>query len=179
MKKILLSLLVLFTAFAFAACSKDTEPKKETAEFDLTEYKGKVATLNEEILELSTLLSNTGKFQHNFWGNLNSMGGNVDFDSMVERGFDWLEKNSDVSLEDVEKMHGQIQTQYTDIMSIKVDASAEEIRDNLTGLFEDFDSLYKLITSPSGDIDAFADRFNTLSNDIVSANSSLEALVSE
>ena len=181
MKRVIAFVLSISLIFLLVACGGAATPTPTPEpEFDLSEYREMVARLNEEIKELSILLSNMGQWQHSFWQALENIGGTVNFDNMVERVFEWLEENADVSREEIEAAHGRIVEQYSAIVRIDVEgALAEDIRSNITALFEDFNAFYRLITAPSGSMGAFASRFNELSNGIVNQNSMLEILLAE
>lgn len=184
MKKIVSLLLLLALALSLSACqgggSEPTPPAESTpAAVALGEYKGLVAECNEAIMEEAVLLSNMGKWEHNYWKALGNVNGTMDYENMAAKAIEWLNEEAGIEDGTLEANYSSVCDQYKEIVETACDADVEEIDAALEALFNSFDSFYLLVTSPSGDIDTFADDFNRLSKEIKDGNSVLSTLTSD
>ncbi|MDR2572208.1 MAG: hypothetical protein LBD23_18185 [Oscillospiraceae bacterium] len=143
------------------------------------EYKVLVAGLNDEIYTLSVMLNNMGNYQIKFWEAIISLGGGVNFTSLIESAYDWLERNGDYTQEQMESDFNYIANQYKEFVIINVtDLIALDARNYLIDLYNSFLSLYALVTSPAGSISNFTNNFDEYVRNIINLNNSLSVLVS-
>lgn len=184
MKKVFAVLLSALIALSLAACGGNqppndpSEPEEPTLTFD--EYKEAAADFNSSILDASVILSNVGKYEYNFWDALSDVDGEVDYEDMVDRAMEWLSEKSESDAASVSATYDELSDIYSDLVMCSYDeGGAEEIAENINDLFSAYNQLYLLVTEPSGDIGAFADRFNKYSDIIVEKNSMLEILLEE
>ena len=99
----------------------------------------------------------------------------------VTRAFEALGDHFDGDIEGaVEIFYNRIRDEYSAVIRIEVSgAVAEDIRSRITEMFEDITALHSLVTSPSGEVEAFEIRLHTLLSSIETTNSVLELLLSE
>lgn len=187
---LLLSTIALSCSILFVGCGKSAPSdvpseitsllETEETTFDIAEYRNMISQCNDSIMKESVFLSNMGNFEYNYWKALNSVSGNIDYDSMVLKAYEWLAENSDSSYLALEKNYVEIGVQYKEIIEKSVSGTeVEELKDALHDLYEAFNSLYMLTTSPSGSISDFTDKFNNYTDAIKNQNSYISSLLLE
>ncbi|MEG1564827.1 MAG: hypothetical protein RR365_14055 [Bacteroides sp.] len=147
---------------------------------DKQDYKDMVSKCNTDIADAGIILSNIGNYEYNYWEASNNIGGNIDYAHMLDSAKKWLHEKGNIEFIVVENAYTNICAQYKEIIKINVSgADVDEINDNFNKLFNAYNGMYLLITSPTGDISSFAENFNTYSDDFKSSNSILSLLVAE
>lgn len=180
MKKFLACLLIVCLGFLLLACQKTGIDAEKVDKIDLSEYKTLVGKCNDDIMELSILLSNMGQYEHNYWKILNGGNGAMDYDSMVSRAFEWLEREAEIDQAAMETKYQDVCDQYKKIFAVDVtDSIALDVRTSFLELFDSFNSLYLLVTAPSGSMSDFVSHYNTYSGKIKNINSTLSLMVSD
>lgn len=152
-------------------------PAASESDFDIIEYKSLVSACNEAIMAEAILLSNVGKWENNYWEALGSVSGEMDYENMVSKAMDWLSEKSDATQDTLSENYTAICAEHDEIAGAGATGSeAEEIAVSVAALFEAYNSLYLLVTAPSGEIADFVKNFNDYSDAIVNNNSLLETL---
>ncbi|MFQ8760594.1 MAG: hypothetical protein ACLSAF_15370 [Intestinimonas sp.] len=187
MKKMILSVLTA-SLLLLSACggqpsasSPSPSPSEPQAPaFDLEEYKTAVSEFNTSVMDEAVLLSNIGKYEHNYWKALGSVNGTMDYDKMVEKAMEWLSGEVEEDASSIEAAYGDICAAYAVLAASDSDEGiADELSENVDDLFNAYNALYLLVTEPSGGIDDFADDFNEYSGAITECNSTITALLGE
>ena len=188
--------MVVFTVLivlAFSGCgsnslnttSNDTSSidlanTEESEVFDLDEFIALVSACNDDIMDMGVLLSNMGTYEYNYWKALNDISGNIDYDSMVSMASDWLNENANENIDTLKESYEKICKQYEEIVVMDITGpEAGETKMIFKELFDYFNSLYLLVTSPSGDISTFSSNFNTYVNGMTTSNSELEIFLND
>lgn len=188
LKKVLRSFLVTMALFCLAACGGENSqsvspaPDQEAEkEFNLEEYKTAVSECRDAINEAGILVANVGSYEINYCNALASISGKTAVtDEMVEKAFDWLAEKADVSRETVDKTYDNIRQQYKDIILIEIDGQeAKEIDSSFRGLYDAYDSMYSLTTSPSGLASDFANKFQSYVTAMVDIDKDLSLFLDE
>lgn len=174
---------ILFCLLLLAGCSNSDNiqsaapnvPSQSVAPaFDLDEYKTLVSECRAAINEASIYVSNTGKYEFNYWKAYDSVGGDTPDDSMVDSAFEWLSEKSDATRETVDADYDDIRQQYKNIILIEINGrEAEEIDTVFRSMYEAYSSMYNLVTSPSGPLSKFGTSLDDCIAAIVEADESL------
>ncbi|WP_031475536.1 hypothetical protein [Agathobaculum desmolans] len=167
MKKII-SFGLFAMIFICSACSNN-ETANSAETFDLDEYKSLVSTCREDISSAVIYIGNMATYEFNYWQNLGSMP-----DNLSEAAYEWLSENSDATKDTVESLHEDIRSAYKDITLSEIEGNeASEIDSAIRGLYDAYSSMYSLVTSPSGTLQAFAEDISTYLDDITSYDDDL------
>lgn len=176
---------VFFLCFVLTGCtpsdavktSTTLAPAETTTAFDLNGYKDLISECNASIYDASILLSNMGQWEYNYWKNMVSMNGVLNYDLMAQKAEDWLNEKAEVSAGTVKENYDAICESYRQIIKTEIEGKeAEKILETFDELFVTYSNLYLLVTSPSGSINIFADSFNDYTNSIKNNNSLLDTL---
>lgn len=180
-------LIIVLLSILLTACSNgstDTPststPETTAAQFDLDEYKKLVSFCVDEISDGAIALSNVVKYEYNYWKSINKLNGTFKSDKAVSSAMEWLEENSDYTETGIKSQYDSIASMYKEIISINIEgAEAEKIFEHLDELYDAYIELYNMGTSPSGDIDTFASRYNEYTDIVKSSVDKLDILLSE
>lgn len=169
-----LSLILLLFVFVVSGCgdqnsSSDVpsaEPSsiEETVPFDISEYKKIVSEYNDYVSDNMIALYNMGKYEYNYWNNSEKLGATPDSSELSAKAFEWIAENSENEHTEISitSNHDEICNLYATIIKTSTEGSeAEEIENLVKDIYDSYTSLYNLITSPSGNLDSFADMYNT------------------
>lgn len=174
MKKLRVIAIAVCFGLLMASCSAG-EPKTT-----IEEYNAAVASFNDTLMENAVLLSNIAQFENSYWKNLIKLGGRVDYDDIVSKAYDWLEEKSGETEQSVEQSYNEICSQYKAIISMNVEGEGNaRVSEKLDEIFEAYNSLYLLVTSPSGSNNNFVESYNDYTDTIVNANSMISTLLSD
>lgn len=192
LKKSLAFIVSISMLATLSACnSNDKESSKEETTTEATteeitenieEYKSKILDFNNNVYEAALLLSNAGKYERNYWENLENIGGTVDFDKVYINALDWLIENADEEYNVTETKlsddYKAICTSYSEITSMGIDsAEVSPINDAYQELFNDYCMLYVLVTEPSGSLSNFIDNYNDYIDNIKNNTTLLTTLL--
>lgn len=149
---------------------------------NIEEYKLKIKEFSNTTYEASLLLNNAGKFEGNYWKQLNKFGGTIDFDDVYEKAINWLIENADAEYNVTKTKFNDdykvICTNYSDITGLGVDSTeVSAINEAFEELFKSYCNLYILITEPSGNLSNFIDNTNTYINSIKNTTTLLDTLL--
>lgn len=182
-KKILCCLLIISIILPLNACGNknatNNTPKPEATatkkpEFNIQEFEMLVADYNAALMNQVLLVANMAKYEANYWEALNNIGGSIDYDELVSYAEEWLDEKGKGTLEDLEKTHDEIGSQYSKIVKTNTDDSeAAILKDKSDELYSNYNLLYNLVTSPTGSLNNFvlsfeeyATKINSLSDEI-------------
>lgn len=187
-KKILLTLLFVF--LFTSGCGKEStsvelfseEPSsiEESVPFDISEYKKIVSEYNDLVSNNMLALYNMGKYEYNYWDNLENLGGSPDFSELTSKAYEWIAENSENEHTEssITSTHDEICSKYASIITTATEGpEAEEIETLVKDIYDSYTSIYKLITSPSGDINSFAESYNTILQSLQKDTETLSLLV--
>jgi len=95
-------------------------------------------------------------FQMSFWQNLENIGGTANPESVVERGFDWLEEDNGMTPDSVQADFDRLYAEYTALLDASVTGEdVTEIQGELSALFAHFTTIYETVTEPGTVFDSF------------------------
>lgn len=183
-------LALIFVLCLFGCGSKDThhedapqtlssQPKQDELSFDLDFYMQKISSAHKRMMDAAVYLSNFGTYEFNYWESLENIDGQIDHDSMLDSASEWLQKRTELTLADLASSYDTICADYKEIVTIETDDNvAAEIFAEYKTLFTSYDSLYRLVTSPSGNLNSFSQSFNESIRSIKSSDSMLSILLS-
>lgn len=156
------------------------EPESVEDSIDSSDYKKLISQYNKDIIELSTILSSMGIYEHNYWKALISVNGTLDHKKTVENAYEWIEKEKELDQEKIETAYKKIEKQYVEISTIDTSsAEEEELKTRAAELYDAFSSLYGMVNSPPSSIDDFAKLYDQYIADIKTSNNLLSALVGD
>lgn len=182
-KKILCYLLIVSVILPLNACgnkntTKNTPKPEATAtkkpEFNMQEFKLLVADYNAALMSQVLLVAYMAKYEATYWETLDNIGGSIDYDELVSYAEEWLDEKGKGTLENLEKEHDAIGSQYSKIVKTNTDDSEVEIlKDKSDELYSNYNLLYNLVTAPTGSFNNFmlnfekyATKINSLSDEI-------------
>lgn len=186
MKKILSLVLVFIFALSLTACGEDNNDKNETKEKTITieEYKNQVLKFVTNTEASGIILSNMAQYENNYWSTLESYGGSInsqeDYDKILSKTYEWVkEKQPDLNQETITNDYNKICSEYKNILLCVTEDSKEktEIESEFKELFNAYNSIYLLVTSPSGDLNTFVNNYNTYNDTFKSSKSNLDILL--
>lgn len=190
MRKIICILLLIFIVLSGCSTPEPPEPTaapeptqvptpEPTQSFNIDEYKVLVSELKDSVTDALVLVSNMGQYEFNYWETLENIGGTIDYDAMVLDVSDWMKENVDIDTGTLPSTYADISKKYKGFIKIDVTgAEAEEIQKNAIELYKAFDGLYLLVTSPSGSLSDFAEKYNDYMDIIQTSDSLLSTLLS-
>lgn len=159
MKRIALALTLLML---LAGCSGTTEemPADETNDtISIEDYKQQVTDLNDQILNASIPLGNMAQWELNFMKTLGRPS-----DDIVDRAFEWLEKESDYTETGVKDTCTEIASLVKEI-SDNTDTSPEsqmiDIFNQTVSLYDNYIGLYETVTTVPASVTVFAEDIST------------------
>lgn len=123
----------------------------------LEEFKALARSFNAEVMDLALSLSNVGIFHMNSWNALNDAGETVDHESMLERGFEWLEENNGMSREGVQNEFDRLSEKHFDLLDFPASAlGGLDLQLEVAILFWYLESIHTTVTTPSGEVEDYA-----------------------
>lgn len=148
--------------------------------FDLAAYKATVSASFDSISGQAILLSNMGEYEYNYWKINENIGGTFDSAKVADAAENWLIEKAEIEPGTLSKNHELICKQYKEIVSMTISGvEAEKIYENYDVLFTSYNSMYLLVTAPSGSRSDFANSFNSCTEEIKNRKSVLSVLLSE
>lgn len=175
MRKALACLIIAMFALFSVACGGTAQG------FDLEEYKAAVSECRDAINEAGIVVANVGSYEINYYNLLSSVSSDTpDFEALVESAFEWLTENTDASRETVDETYNSIRQQYKDIILTEIEGrEAEEIDSAFRELYDAYESMYSLVTNPSGSASDFATNIEDYMNAMVSSDESISLFLDE
>lgn len=161
MKKKYLLFLALAVAFlagcgSEAAPAETPTPEPTVTAFDLGAYKEIISACRDDIISENETLEFLASWQSSYWKVIETAGGTLDADKMVDSAFEGLQKKMKIKRDAVESAYDRIRQQYKEIVLVEINGKeAEEIDSEFREMYDAYTALYSLVTSPSGSRSSF------------------------
>ncbi|MDR1669922.1 MAG: hypothetical protein LBR76_08185, partial [Oscillospiraceae bacterium] len=105
-------------------------------------YKALAAACNDDIYQLTIVLSNMGNFEHYTWSTVPA-GETVDFEELLNTSYEWITENANETKESIHTKHQHICEQFETLQTITLtDPGFHNIAKNITALFESYDTFF-------------------------------------
>lgn len=177
MRKFVFSLILL--VFLVGCSNTTSAPIESDANnvVSIEDYKQMVEELNNQILSASVPLGNMAQWELNYMKALGKPS-----DDIVERAFEWLEKESDYTEINVKEVNSDISAIMIEI-SDSTDTSPEsqmvDIFNQAVSLYENYTGLYETVTTVPSSVNSFAGDISTYFPAIPSDSEALTALLED
>ncbi len=180
MRKIFFLLTALMLALTSTACSSPTNDGGAQS-FNLEDYKVAVSECRDAINEAGIVVANVGTYEVNYYSALSSIRGNTaNPDGLAEEAFEWLTENADESRETVDEAYNSIRQQYKNIILTEIEGrEAEEIDSAFRELYEAYNSMYLLVTNPSGSAYSFATEIQDCMDTMINSDENISLFLDE
>ena len=168
-KKIILIVLALAVVFSCAACGST---KKDPAEYHKT-----ADAFCTDVSNAAETLSIMAQYQLKYLEAMKAVSGKAKAEDLIEGGYKQLEKHASLSPDDIKKTYDDICSKYRDLLAFEPEGQVEkEIEVKIKELFEAFNSLYNLVTSPPTSYNSYANPFIEAGSTIIENISLISAL---
>lgn len=164
--------------------TKDTEQavieetKETEQEVSIKDYTTAAAALNEDIYQASVILSNVGKYIYNYWKALDSVGGNFKTDNAIEKADEWLQKNSDESIETIKASYADIADRYAELLRMNIsDPVAEKTTEKISDMYDTYCTFYSTVISPQGERSEFSEIYSDCTTSITTAYEAIDTVL--
>ncbi|MDD3369235.1 MAG: Ltp family lipoprotein [Lachnospiraceae bacterium] len=127
------------------------------------EFNSKASELYTFLYDSSIELLNLGEREYNQWDASIKLGvSSVDFEKILSDSYSWLSENSGATKETLESDCALIKQQYNVLIDMNVsDGHIDDTLSYIKELYDSYINLYVMVSDPSGEIDAFADSYNS------------------
>lgn len=168
-KKLVLIILALSVIFSCSACGSS---KKDPAE-----YHKAADAFCEDVSAAAEILNIMAQYQLNYLDAIKKVSGNAKAEDLLEGGYKQLEKHASLSPDDIKKDYDDICNKYRDLLAFEPEGQVEkEIEEKIKELFEAFNALYNLVTTPPTSYNSYAKPFVDAGNTIIENTNLISAL---
>ena len=117
--------------------------------FDLEAYEQQVQEFAVEAETNFIAIANVCVYEKNFWESFQNIGGtNSVPNDISEKGYAWLEENSDHTKDEIDRNTEAIETLYKDLILVEFDGKeAEELDGAVRDMYQGYKKLYDLSNS--------------------------------
>lgn len=151
--------------------------------FDLDDYKADVLASQKNILEATSDLTHVAEYEQSYWQSYiksSRTSGAPNASDVKDEGFKKSENIYHITYDTVSVAQDSIAQQHKDIILIETDGSeAEQIAALYEELYDNYNDLYELVTSPSGSYNSFCSDVVDYVNAISSTSNELLVFIKD
>lgn len=162
-----------------------TEVPTTVPQFDLEGFRAQISELHMNIMDNSLAVGNLGKFENQYWENMDNIAGTKhgsDFsETLYAKGVAFYEEKSGTSFDDVISKNDTIRDQYKAIVLVSPEGEeAVFLKDTITKLYDAYTALYTLTTQPNrASRNAFAADYNEYLKTIIAEDGNIKLFLDE